>query len=316
MAKKKISQDEIFKKTDSAFNQMDQQRAEGLEKTRSIQAIKNRLLKREQERLKRKYGNEHPRVKKISNRLAYNQGFFKELDIELDRTKIELPLYDTDSWMVHGRVIGENDKGINNLTVSIYDEKGTWVRKINYTCTNELGYFSIMYPPKGGKPEISENQKLFLTILDKEHKILHQETEPLYVKVGQIDYREIILSKKKDTCSPPEANNEKSSLPPDAWVVRGKVTDEMNQGMQGLTISLYDKDLLFDDVLGTTLTDENGNFKIIYRTEAFKDLFEKKPDVYLKVLEEKGRKLYSSRRMIRCQAGFEEYFTIKIKRRK
>ena len=98
--------------------------------------------------------------------------------------------------------------------------------------------------------------------------------------------------------------------------MRGKVVDVKGQGMSGLTVSLYDKDLLFDDVLGTTITGKNGDFEIIYRIDAFQGLFEKKPDIYLKVLDAKGKTLYTSRKAVRCEAGREEFFNIKIKQKK
>ena len=95
-------------------------------------------------------------------------------------------------------------------------------------------------------------------------------------------------------------------------MVKGIVTDENDKGLKGLTISLYDEDLIFDDILGTTITNENGNFEIIYRTEAFEFLFEKRPDLYIKVLDSNGKKLYSSEKAVRPNVGNVEEFVIKI----
>jgi hypothetical protein len=106
--------------------------------------------------------------------------------------------------------------------------------------------------------------------------------------------------------------NEKLKPTNDAWIIRGKVTDKKNNPVAGLIVSAYDKDLLFDDVLGTTSTDENGNFEVIYREESFRDLFDKKPDIYLKILDITGKILYTSRKKIRFDARRIEHFTIKI----
>ena len=100
---------------------------------------------------------------------------------------------------------------------------------------------------------------------------------------------------------------------PDAWVVQGKVVDEESkQGMGKVIVSLYDKDLFFDDVLGTTITDDEGKFEITYRTEAFRDLFEAKPDLYVKVLDATGKTLYCSRKPLRPEASHIETFNIAI----
>jgi len=313
MEKRKLSQEEIFEKIDSTFNFFNEQRVKGLEEAYSQQAIKNLLLKEERERLRKKYGDDHPRIKKISNQLTFNSGFLKEIDSEIERAKIEVPDVDPDSWMVHGRIIDEDSKGISDITVSIYNDEGKWVRKMGSSCTNLLGYFSIIYKPKDGEQDHLEKQKLFLTII-KENKIIHKEEDPLFIIAGQIDYREIIFSEIKNENCPTE--EKPSDIPSDMWIVRGIVTDEENNGIKGLIVSVYDKDMIFDDVLGTTLTDEDGKFEILYRTDAFKGIFEKKPDLFLKVLDEEGRKIYSTRNAIHYQAGHEEYFKIKIRNKK
>lgn len=103
-----------------------------------------------------------------------------------------------------------------------------------------------------------------------------------------------------------------SAVSPDAWTARGRVVGETGKGRGGLVVSLYDKDLIFDDVLGTTVTDHEGNFRITYRTEAFGDLFEQKPDLYLKATDGTGKTLYTSEQSVRSQAGREEVFNITL----
>ena len=132
------------------------------------------------------------------------------------------------------------------------------------------------------------------------------------MRLGWIDYREIVIDDQGDVCPPPEPDEDEKPAPPGSWIVRGRVTDEKKQGMGGLTISLYDEAHDFDDMLGTTLTDDNGKFKLTYQTEEFKDLFEKKPEVYLKVTGKRRKTLYTSDKAVRCKAGREEVFNITI----
>ena len=315
MAIKRPTNEEIFAKLDFAFDGLDSQRARGLQRLKSLHSIRSDGATREKKRLKAKYGTEHPRVKKLEERLTYNAGAAKELDAEIERTKITQPSFDINTWMVHGRVLNKEGKGISGLTVSLYDEKGTWIEQLGYACTDERGYFAIRYKADQEKgSEIPEDQKLILTLTDAKSKVLHRETEPLFVKIGQIVFRLIVLEDKGDVCTPPEPDwDHATAIPPDAWLVRGGVTDQNNQPAKGMVISLYDKDLLFDDVLGTTLTNDDGRFKIIYRTEAFRDLFEAKPDLYLKVLDNRGNTLFRSEKQIRVEAGRVEDFQINIK---
>ncbi len=72
---------------------------------------------------------------------------------------------------------------------------------------------------------------------------------------------------------------------------RGRVVDERGEGMGGLVVSLFDRDRIFEDRLGTTQTDENGEFSFTYRTEDFPDLFDAHPDLYLKILDAEGNTL-------------------------
>ncbi len=103
-----------------------------------------------------------------------------------------------------------------------------------------------------------------------------------------------------------------SELTPDVWVVRGQVVDEGSKGVSGLVVSLFDRDCVFDDRLGTTETDAEGNFSISYHTKDFRDLFEARPDLYIKVMDNQGNILYSSEEAVRYEAGRVEVFNITL----
>ena len=58
---------------------------------------------------------------------------------------------------------------------------------------------------------------------------------------------------------------------------------ESGLGIPDLRVRAYDKDLIFDDLLGAAITDELGKFEMLYSSKDFKEIFEKKPDIYLSV---------------------------------
>jgi hypothetical protein len=268
--------------------------------------------------LEQKYGADHPRVKKIAARIDYNQGAFQEVDGEIQRSEIIVPELDINTWMVHGRVLDQQGTGISGLTLALYDASGQVERQLGFACTDDRGYYAIRFQVEEGTPSpIDEATGYYLTVTDSGGKILHRETEPSHVVIGEVDYRLIILS---DTvCTPPpgwdtggEGGGEETGL----WSVRGSVVYDDNTPAAGLIVSVYDKDLIFDDALGTTKTDDNGLFGLVYRTDAFRDLFESRPDLYLKILDQKGNPLYVSDKAVRAEAGRVEEFNIVLKRKK
>jgi hypothetical protein len=59
---------------------------------------------------------------------------------------------------------------------------------------------------------------------------------------------------------------------------------ESGRSLAGLLVRAFDKDLLFDDPLGGATTDAFGRFEIDFTELKFRDGFELRPDLYLRVL--------------------------------
>jgi hypothetical protein len=79
-----------------------------------------------------------------------------------------------------------------------------------------------------------------------------------------------------------------------------------------LLVRAFDRDLVFDDYLGTARTDVNGRFAIVFREELFSRLFETRPDIYLQIFDAAGDKVASSENSVRWNAGTLEKFEIEI----
>jgi hypothetical protein len=100
----------------------------------------------------------------------------------------------------------------------------------------------------------------------------------------------------------------------DGFRIFGKVVEkESGLGLSGLMIKAIDKDLLFDDLLGTAITDDQGAFSILYEGKDFQELFfDQKPDIYLTIKNSAGNLIYSSVDKVRYNADTTEEFNIKI----
>ena len=79
-----------------------------------------------------------------------------------------------------------------------------------------------------------------------------------------------------------------------AFKIKGKVVNrETHEGLRGLRVEAWDKDLLLNDLVGSSLTTENGVFDIQFDESYYKNLFvDRKPDLFFKVF--KGHELIKS----------------------
>ena len=88
---------------------------------------------------------------------------------------------------------------------------------------------------------------------------------------------------------------------------------ETGVGLPGLFVKAYDKDILFDDLLSSAITGEGGRFVIVSEMNDFRDFFDVKPDIYLKVYTRDGTKeLHAAEKGIRWNAGKVEDFEVRI----
>ncbi len=93
--------------------------------------------------------------------------------------------------------------------------------------------------------------------------------------------------------------------------------------LPGLLVRAFDKDLLFSDVLGSTVTDADGRFFLGYQEKDFREIFDRRPDIYLEIYGRAtavdpgcsgDRPIHSTRGSVRFNAGRHEFFAIEIPR--
>ncbi|MDD5093497.1 MAG: hypothetical protein PHV74_03835 [Dehalococcoidia bacterium] len=101
-----------------------------------------------------------------------------------------------------------------------------------------------------------------------------------------------------------------------SFKIWGKVRElESKRGIAGLAVIAFDKDLLFDDLLGKATTDGDGNFQLAYEGKAFNQFFDSRPDIYLKIETRAGKLLLTTQDAVRWQSGKDEHFVVEIDRK-
>jgi hypothetical protein len=88
---------------------------------------------------------------------------------------------------------------------------------------------------------------------------------------------------------------------------------ETGRPLTNLVVRAFDRDLIFDDKIGYTNTDGDGRFEICFGKERFRELFETRPDLYLRIYDRTGvHLLHETTDAIRWKASKNEEYRIQI----
>jgi len=324
---KDISFDEVSREFDKGIEGADVLRADELLQLNTVRAVKDQRMKRERARLAAKLGANHARVAEIDNRLKINVAMMRDLKLEAAKARTPIPKVDQNTWVLHGYVRDKAHQPVLNLTVALFDAAGKQINGANHGCTDANGYYKLTQKITEGA-----STPVFVRVLSKSGSVLYADSVGLQPAAGAIDYREIILSGEESVCVPPPempdsqpptfgppittpgsgtGSVQVEAPPRDYWIVKGRVT-KGGAGVSGVFVSVYDKDLFFDDRLGQAETSANGNYSLTYRTTDFRDLIERKPDLYMKVIDRNGKTLARVEKKIWYEAGKVEVVDIEI----
>ncbi len=102
------------------------------------------------------------------------------------------------------------------------------------------------------------------------------------------------------------------------FVITGVVREkESGEGLEGLIVRSYDKDLLYDDLMGESITDCDGSFRITSQAKDFRDFFEHRPDIYLKIYAQHSSgvapiEVFNTLNSIQWNASNLQYIVVEI----
>ena len=288
---------------------LDTAQAEGLSRAALLQDVQAAGAARERDRLTAKYGAGHPRVRAANGRVAAESGLARAVAAHAEQSVGTPPRVNAQTWMVHGRVLQADGKPAAGLTVSLSAPGGGWERAAGHVCTDARGRFALRHTPAAGG-------RLQLVVSDGA-VLLHRDPRVLAPVAGTIDAVTIVLPDGAGgACTPPADGDRPGGAEGGVWSVRGTVTDAEGKAAAGLVVTLYDRDLLFDDRLGRTTTNADGAYRFTYRTGDFRDFVEARPDLYLTVLDVGGDTLHTAPVKVRAEAGREEVIDVKLPKRR
>ncbi|HSV62377.1 MAG TPA: hypothetical protein VLH83_03455 [Chthoniobacterales bacterium] len=221
-----VSPEEVSQTLDKQLTSLDPQRAQAFSGLKTVRDARHAGYLREKERLTLKYGDDHPRVTAMEDKVRSNEGLRRDLEFEAARAKIEAPVVDQNSYVFHGFVRNCAGEGMARLTIALYDEEGNWLRIMGYACTDERGYFLMRYQTgrNGHGADPNSTSGLFsaapadpatgsaskpsarIHVLDSKPSTLQIEKELLYPQLGQVDFRIIIICAEAVSCAPPPSN--------------------------------------------------------------------------------------------------------------
>ena len=96
------------------------------------------------------------------------------------------------------------------------------------------------------------------------------------------------------------------------WMVYGHVRTGRGDPVVGVVVRLIDVEGKYEDLLGSTTTDEFGDFALVYHEQTFCDQEDKQPELFLRVEDSGGNELWTSKDPVQCRSGQGEYYMIEL----
>ena len=228
----RIPSNDVTRSLETGLPTLDAARATGYGELGILRDAKANSLIREQRLLARKHNSTaHPRIAQARQRFVVNEQLRRELAVARETVETTLPDLEPRTMIVYGFVRRRSDQiGIPGLTLALTTEDGNWVRELGYACTDQRGYFQLIIkfsdpqpvPPIPADPQPdrpagdstkveSDTQRpntiLQLRVFDRDGRVLHTETRPVFVRPEAVDYRLILIGDKEaeSSCTPPPA---------------------------------------------------------------------------------------------------------------
>ena len=189
---KTIQFSEFEKHFTDQVNSADLARGDSLLRLQTIRSKRQNSQRRQLNRLVTKYGEKHPKVEGLAERIINEKEMENFLSVSISKTKLEAEIV-KGSFKIQGRVLGDDMKGVSGIAVQLQDTKNNPVGRTVKT-SKDGGYTVIVDVDSNVK-----TVKLGLVILDKKGTRIHREKLPVLMTVGAVELRDVVLAKINTT---------------------------------------------------------------------------------------------------------------------
>jgi hypothetical protein len=200
--------DSVSNQFENAFGDLKLEQLNGSDQIQAVQISMVSLLQNEALRLEAKLGPQHPRTLQLKARLQSTLQTVNTLQVQQQLARIEVPEVAENGALVHGRVVDEDDLGIDNLLAALVDQSGKPVRDTSEAATDESGYFAIPLDPSTIDRLTKEQKDIYLAVFTPRRRLVHQEAKPIALSKGSQLLVEVKLLRSDLTAvpCPPEGN--------------------------------------------------------------------------------------------------------------
>jgi len=204
--------DEAARAFENDWETADGSRSLALGQLLKLRSVKAAVLQREHAQLAKEFGADDPRVAEAYRRVAANDRLVRVLAVEAVRADTVLPAADESGWVLHGYVRDQKLQPQPKLTVALYDPRGRWLEQFGHVCTDERGYFKLAYEgadkasagtSSGAAEAAAAGTSATIRVLNRQGETIYIDPAPTSFELGQVIYREILLSEKAGSCPPP-----------------------------------------------------------------------------------------------------------------
>ncbi|MCZ6711532.1 MAG: PASTA domain-containing protein [Gammaproteobacteria bacterium] len=186
------------------LGQLKAERITALGEAAQVQVMMQSLLQHEALRIENKLGKQHPRSRQLKARVQSNLQLVNALELERELTRIEVPEVADDAALVHGRVVDEDERGIEKLVVCLVNDAGAPIRDTGEPTTDASGYHAFTLDPKLVDRLIEEHEAgVFLAVFTPRRRLVHQEPKPLALARGARLLVVVSLNRADLTALPP-----------------------------------------------------------------------------------------------------------------
>ena len=311
--KQPFNSQELADQINELVEQLTSGRGEALHNARSLQFAGQALIEREEKRLTRKLGTDHPRVQNLRERRETLLNSIKSLEVEQQLGKIQPVEVDDTEALVEGRIFDESGQGVSGLEVKLVDKNGDMIADEPIT-SDQSGYFAI----KLDAERVKERKPAELMVSSSTREEIYRsellevnESSRLRLDV-KIKRSELIKPKKTTKPGRQSTKPTEPSMREEYWTVTGTVFDQKEKPVGGATVQIISQELNLRKPLGTARTDRLGRYQIqVLQDPAIIGLLHG-TQLEIKLLDPQGRQIFISDEDILFKPGEEFTYDILV----